>query len=122
MDGAGKIAAGMVVSSVVLVTGWIGYHEYARQRDLDEGARVMREALDAVTPKRMVVIPDPERVRLEAQAAPVPWNGLTPGPSKDLRAGEACFNGEVIQQTAHGIFHETHADGSTVRCEGNRRL
>lgn len=49
MDGAGKIAAGIVLAAVVLVVGFVGYREHERNRDQEEAAQFIQQLNDQGT-------------------------------------------------------------------------
>ena len=65
-------------------------------------------------------MPDPETVRLEAQAAPAPDNSLRR--DMTLRSDEGCVNGEIVRVDPRlGVLHEIH-NGKPARCLERSRL
>jgi hypothetical protein len=121
MDGASKIGLSIVAAAAIIVGTYVAYQEFSRKRDIDEASQALQAIKDVVAPVRTVELPDPEMVRLEAQAASAPDNSLRRDMA--LKPGEACFNGELLVRAPSGrVLHATHRDGSPVRCKGLERL
>ncbi|MHB1271512.1 MAG: hypothetical protein ACYCZD_01875 [Rhodanobacter sp.] len=47
MDGSSRIALAILAAALLLVLGFVGYREFSRQRDMEQGAAVMQQILDS---------------------------------------------------------------------------
>jgi hypothetical protein len=116
----GKDAAYYALAAI-LVLATVPLYRYIIERG--RAADSQPNSVPAVTQTRTYVIPDPERVRLEASAQPPLDRSLPPHRMPDLLTNEEqCFNGQIIRVSRQGLLHETNPDETPARCKDRERL
>lgn len=117
MDGAGKIAVGMVLAAVIAVAGFVGYSEFQRHRDIAEATEALHQLSEqgqamaqqfqqqaAVDTRWQAELR--ERARLARMLAP----------------SERCVGGTVVQVNGSMYTQATGPDGRPIACSGRYRL
>jgi hypothetical protein len=120
MDDSTKIAIGVVAAAFVLVFGFVGYHEYERQRDQDEARQLL--ARMAVQGQQVVQQYQDGLLRARAdvqrQLAAQTDASLRDRLRYALAGDQRCVNGTVVQVDGStytqlgSIQYPIHCDGS----------
>lgn len=111
MDGSSKIALAVVVSAVLLVVGWIGYHEFVRRRDLAQSAAMMQQLTDTATSSVQQVASDDATQRWRAQQAnAIAWD------NRLLEGNQRCVGGVVVVDGAN--YTQLGSIANPVHCSG----
>lgn len=117
MDGAGKIAAGIVLAAVVAVAGYVGCSEFSRKRDINE----MQEALQRLdeqgqqaAQQLQLQVQRSARVQAEMQERARLARRLSPS--------ERCIGGTVVQVSGSTYTQAIGPGGRPVACSGLYRL
>lgn len=117
MDGAGKIAAGIVLAAVVAVAGYVGYNEFSRRLDIrearefvqqlgEQGRQTAQQFQLQVQRNSRNTAEMQERARL----------------ARRLSLSERCIGGTVIQVNGSTYTQAIEPDGRPVACSGIYRL
>lgn len=117
MDGAGKIAAGIVLAAVVAVVGYVGYNEFSRRRDIreaqefvqqlgEQGRQATQEFQQQVQRNARIQAEMQERARLARRLSP----------------SERCIGGTVVRVSGSTYTQASGPDGRPVACSGLYRL
>lgn len=117
MDDAGKIALGIVGAAVAVFFCWVAYHEFERQRDIDEASAVMAQIaqIPAQVEKESREQAELQRRRqavLQAQDAA----------ARTLRSDERCVGGTVVRVNGSVYVQTLGADGRPEACQDRMRL
>jgi hypothetical protein len=117
MDGAGKIALGVVAAAVLLLVGFIGYREFERQRDMAQAQELLQNlgdyAQQAIQNGQRQSAVD-ARQRAEARQRDLDARRLSPD--------ERCLAGTVVQINGASYTQVVGAGGRPVACQGRYRL
>jgi len=121
MDAANKIALGVVGAAALLLFGFIGYREYARQRDINE----MQEALQGV-------VQVGQRVMAESAAQTRAWRAQQVAKAQadrvrqavesaryDLAPDQRCVGGVVLEVRGN-VYTQVGSIAQPVHCTGRR--
>lgn len=121
MDAANKIALGMVGAAALLLFGFIGYREYARQRDINE----MQEALRGVVQvgqQAMAETASQTRVWREQQAAEARAERVRQAIESaryDLAPSQRCVGGVVLEVQGN-VYTQVGSIAQPIHCVGRR--
>jgi hypothetical protein len=114
VEGSSKIALGIVAGAVVLLLGFIGYHEYERQRDIRE-AQEMMSSLGEYASQAMA---DASRQEQRRQAVQT-YQQSVERQRYVLSSSQRCIGGTVVTVNGTVYTQDISADGRPVRCSGN---
>ena len=117
MDGAGKIAAGIVVAAVIAVVGFVGYSEFRRHRDIAEAT----EAFQQLSQQGQAMAQQFQQqaaadTRLQAEIRERARRARMLAPS------ERCVGGTVVQVNGSTYTQAIGPDGRPIACSGRYRL
>ena len=117
MDSSTKIARAIVLAAVVLLVGFIAYHEFERQRDIkqesaaienfNETARQVAAQSQADEAHRLVHDAQRRDVLLQRKAAAMQ--------SRELAPSQRCVGGVVVVVSGN-VYTELGRVGDPVRC------
>ena len=112
MDGAGKVAAAIVVSAVLVVVSLVAYREFARQRDIrDAQAMIQGVGSASVQVSQQVRA---QRVAHEKQMQRAYADGMR---RRALSENQRCIGGVVVQVDG-STYTQLGTIADPVRCEG----
>ncbi|UGB47225.1 hypothetical protein LQ772_08070 [Frateuria edaphi] len=116
MDGAGKIALGIVAAALLLVVGFVSYREFERRRDIAEA----QELIQSLTGYAQQALQEGQRQSaLDArQRAEARQRALD---ARRLAASERCVGGTVIRVEGASYTQALGPDGRPVACSGQYR-
>jgi hypothetical protein len=117
MDGAGKIAAGIVLAAVVLVVGFVGYREHERNRDQEEAAQFIQQLNDQGT----AMVQQYQHADAVASARRAESSERARR-ARMLAPSQQCIAGTVVSVNGSTYTQSTGADGRPVACSGRYRL
>jgi hypothetical protein len=125
MEGSSNIALGIVAGAAVLLFGFIGYHEYERQRDIRE-AEEMLSSLGGYATQAMADASRQEQRRRAAQAYQQSVDRQQKLQDEELRrehrtlaSNQRCVAGTVITVNGSAYTQDIGVDGRPVQCSGN---
>lgn len=117
MDGAGKIAAGIVMAAVIAVAGFVGYSEFQRRRDIAEATEALHQLSQqgqAMAQQfQQQAVADTRRQAEMRERARL---------ARMLAPSERCVAGTVVQVNGSTYTQATGPDGRPVACSGRYRL
>lgn len=117
MDGAGKIAAGIVLAAVVLVVGFVGYLEHERNRDQEEAAQVIQQ----FNQQSAAIVQQYQHADAVASARQADASERARR-ARMLSPSERCIAGTVVSVNGSTYTQSTGVDGLPVACSGRYRL
>ena len=117
MDGAGKIALGIVAAALLLLVGFIAYREFERQRDIAQAQQLMQNlgdyAKQAIQDGQRQSAMD-ARQRAEARQRDLDARRLSPT--------QQCLAGTVVEVSRSSYTQVAGVGGRPVACAGRYRL
>lgn len=124
MDGAGKIAAGIVLAAVIVVVGIVGYKEFDRRREMRDAAEIIDHF------NRQIAATSQEFQRQQAvdrelnSAASLRAAELSERKrvARMLLPSERCIGGTVVQVNGSSYTQVSGQQGRPVACSGRYRL
>lgn len=120
MDGANRIAIGIVAAAALLLFGFIGYREFERQRDIAEAQALMQGlagyAQQVVDESRQAQARHQQDARERAEQAQRDLQ------ARQLARNERCVSGTVVRITGTSYTQPTGTDGRPMACSGRYRL
>jgi len=120
MDSASKIAFGIVGGAVVLLVGFIGYHEFERQRDIAESQAIIQNIAGGFAG---VSRQSQQQVAQQQEAAAYAASRQQEARIRDLdsrvlTAEMRCVGG-VVLRVQGSVYTQLGAVGDPVRCSGD---
>lgn len=113
MDDSSKIALGIVGAAVAVFFCWVAYHEFERQRDIDD-AQVAIAQLEAARPHYT-------QADVWVQPSAIPKTRPVYR-FASLASDERCIAGTVVRVTGSSYVQVLAPDGQPEACEGRSRV
>ena len=112
MDSSTKLALAIVLSAALLLFGFIGYHEYQRQRDISDAQAMFANIVDQGKHlAQQVQVQSAEEQQRQREAVAMQWD------RRLLQGNQRCVDGVVIVQNGTS-FTQLGTVGDPVRCSG----
>ncbi len=112
MDAVSKLALAVVASAVILVGGYVGYHEYARARDMQQA----QDALDQLRQNGAQAVAQARQSALAQQEQQLAYQRWLQA-RRQLALDQRCVDGAVVQIQGNSytqvgtIEHPVHCNG-----------